>query len=173
MWPLGGGLRGALGAGRACAPPSSAPGAGGGPACGVGAPTGSGGARGRPRGARGSFPAAGAAGGRSRTLGQPHRPRAARSICAEGKRMISTVEKVLFLKSIDLFRTLPSEELAQIAEIAEEQPLAAGDQIFAQGETGDALYLIVEGKVKVHQGSKELVRLGERDVFGSMSVLDA
>jgi len=29
--------------------------------------------------------------------------------------MISTVEKVLFLKSIDLFRALPSEELAQIA----------------------------------------------------------
>ena len=43
--------------------------------------------------------------------------------------MISTVEKVLFLKSIDLFRALPSEELAQIAEIAEEQPLAAGDRV--------------------------------------------
>ena len=87
--------------------------------------------------------------------------------------MISTVEKVLFLKSIDLFRALPSEELAQIAEIAEEQPLAAGDQVFAQGEPGDALYLIVEGKVKVHQGNKELVRLGERDVFGEMAVLDS
>ena len=34
--------------------------------------------------------------------------------------MITTVEKVLFLKSIDLFRALPGEELAQIAEIAEE-----------------------------------------------------
>ena len=44
--------------------------------------------------------------------------------------MISTVEKVLFLKSIDLFRALPSEELAQIAEIAEEQPMAAGDLVF-------------------------------------------
>ena len=87
--------------------------------------------------------------------------------------MISTVEKVLFLKSIDLFRALPSEELAQIAEIAEEQPLASGDQVFAQGEPGDSLYLIVEGKVKVHQGARELVRLGERDVFGEMAVLDS
>src|SRR3954470_21926922 len=56
---------------------------------------------------------------------QPDRPRPARAL--EGQRMISTVEKVLFLKSIDLFRALPSEELAQIAEIAEEQPLLAGD----------------------------------------------
>jgi len=87
--------------------------------------------------------------------------------------MISTVEKVLFLKSIDLFRALPSEELAQIAEIAEEQPLAAGDQVFAQGEPGDALYLIVEGTVKVHLGQRELARLGQRDVFGEMAVLDS
>ena len=87
--------------------------------------------------------------------------------------MISTVEKVLFLKSIDLFRALPSEELAQIAEIAEEQPLAKGDQVFAEGEPGDALYLIVEGKVRAHQGDKELARMGVRDVFGEISVLDS
>ena len=87
--------------------------------------------------------------------------------------MISTVEKVLFLKSIDLFRDLPSEELAQIAEIAEEQQLASGDQVFAQGEPGDALYLIVEGKVKVHLADRELARLGGRDVFGEMAVLDS
>ncbi len=87
--------------------------------------------------------------------------------------MISTVEKVLFLKSVDLFRALPSEELAQIAEIAEEVPLAAGDRVFGEGEPGDALYLIAEGKVKIHKGDKELVRLGLRDVFGEMAVLDS
>src|SRR6185295_11979802 len=108
---------------------------------------------------------------RSGALRQPDGARPARAF--EGQRMISTVEKVLFLKSIDLFRALPSEELAQIAEIAEEQPLLAGDRVFAQGEPGDALYLIVEGKVKVHQGDKELVRLGVRDVFGEMAVLDS
>jgi CRP/FNR family transcriptional regulator, cyclic AMP receptor protein len=87
--------------------------------------------------------------------------------------MISTVEKVLFLKSIDLFRALPSEELAQIAEIAEEQPMASGDLVFAEGEPGDSLYLIVEGRVKVHKGAKELVVLSLRDVFGEMAVLDS
>jgi CRP-like cAMP-binding protein len=87
--------------------------------------------------------------------------------------MITTVEKVLFLKSIDLFRALPSEELAQIAEIAEEQPLGKGDFVFTEGEPGDALYLIVEGKVKVHKGDKQLIQLGLRDVFGEMAVLDS
>jgi CRP-like cAMP-binding protein len=87
--------------------------------------------------------------------------------------MITTVEKVLFLKSIDLFRALPGEELAQIAEIAEEQPIAFGDQVFSEGEPGDALYLVVEGTVKVHQGGKQLAQLGPRDVFGEMAVLDS
>lgn len=86
--------------------------------------------------------------------------------------MLTTVEKVLFLKSIDLFRALPSEELSQIAEIAEEQPLVAGDLVFSEGEPGDALYLVVEGAVKVHKGDKQLVQLGVRDVVGEMAVLD-
>ena len=86
--------------------------------------------------------------------------------------MISTVEKVLFLKSIDLFRALPSEELAQIAEIAEEQAFVAGDPVFAEGEPGDALYLVVEGTVRVHRGDKQLAQLGVRDVVGEMAVLD-
>ena len=87
--------------------------------------------------------------------------------------MITAVEKVLFLKSVDLFRALPGEELAPIAEIAEEQSFAAGDQIFAEGEPGDALYLIVEGAVQVHRAKKQVARLGARDVFGEMAVLDS
>jgi CRP-like cAMP-binding protein len=87
--------------------------------------------------------------------------------------MITTVEKVLFLKSVDLFRALPGEELSQIAEIAEEQPFAAGEQVFAEGEPGDALYLVVEGSVQIHQGQRQLAQLGARDVFGEMAVLDS
>jgi CRP-like cAMP-binding protein len=86
--------------------------------------------------------------------------------------MLTTVEKVLFLKSIDLFRALPAEELAQIAEIAEEQEFVAGDPVFAEGEPGDALYLVVEGQVRVHKSQKQIAMLGVRDVVGEMAVLD-
>jgi len=86
--------------------------------------------------------------------------------------MLTTVEKVLFLKSIDLFRALPAEELAQIAEIADEQEFVAGDPIFAEGEPGDALYLVVEGQVRVHKQDKQLAVFSVRDVVGEMAVLD-
>lgn len=87
--------------------------------------------------------------------------------------MITAVEKVLFLKSVDLFSGLLGEELATVADIAEEQPFAAGEAVFAEGEPGDALYLVIEGAVRVHKSGRQLAVLGARDVFGEMAVLDA
>lgn len=87
--------------------------------------------------------------------------------------MPTTVEKVLFLKQVDLFRALPGEELAQLAQIAEEETVSAGGRVFNEGETGDSLYIIVEGRVRIHKGDKLLVEMGERECFGEMSVLDS
>ena len=64
--------------------------------------------------------------------------------------MLSTVEKVLFLKSIDLFSQIPGEDLAAIALISSEESRDQADGIFAEGESGDALYLVIDGKVRVH-----------------------
>ena len=87
--------------------------------------------------------------------------------------MISTVEKVLFLKSIDLFSQIPGEDLAQVALIATEEAREQGEEIFAEGEAGDALYLVLDGKVRVHQQDRVIAELGERECFGEMAILDA
>jgi CRP-like cAMP-binding protein len=87
--------------------------------------------------------------------------------------MISTVEKVLFLKSIDLFSQIPGEDLAQVALISGEENREQGDEIFAEGEAGDALYLVLDGKVRVHKQDRVIAELGERECFGEMAILDA
>ena len=87
--------------------------------------------------------------------------------------MISTVEKVLFLKGVDLFKNIPGEELTHIARITDEVEYATEATIFAEGDQGDAMYLIVEGNVRIHAGSQELAELGSRQCFGEMSILDA
>lgn len=87
--------------------------------------------------------------------------------------MISTVEKVLFLKGVDLFKSIPSEELSHIAQITEEIEYASEQQVFAQGDQGDAMYLIVDGQVKVHSGEQIFAELGSRQCFGEMAILDA
>lgn len=87
--------------------------------------------------------------------------------------MISTVEKVLFLKSIDLFSQIPGEDLAQIAQITDEVHYEEGDEIFREGEPGDSLFLVIEGKVRVHRGGQSVAELGQRQVFGEMALLDS
>ncbi len=87
--------------------------------------------------------------------------------------MISTVEKVLFLKSLDIFSQVSGEDLAQIALITTEESRDAGEEIFAEGEVGDALYIVLDGKVRVHKKDRVLAELGERECFGEMAILDA
>lgn len=87
--------------------------------------------------------------------------------------MLSTVEKVLFLKSIDLFSQIPGEDLAQVAIIATEETCEPGEEIFAEGEDGDSLYLVIDGKVRVHSLDRVIAELGERECFGEMAILDA
>ncbi len=87
--------------------------------------------------------------------------------------MITTVEKVLFLKSIDLFSQIPGEDLAAVALISSEEHRDQGDEIFAEGEAGDALYLVIDGKVRVHKQDRLIAELGERECFGEMAILDA
>ena len=87
--------------------------------------------------------------------------------------MISTVEKVLFLKSVDLFSQISGEDLAQIALITSEESRESGEDLVVEGAAGDALYVILEGRVRVHRGNKPIAELGPRECFGEMALLDA
>ena len=87
--------------------------------------------------------------------------------------MISTVEKVLFLKSIDLFSQIPGEDLVRVAQIAEEVDFEPKEAIMTEGEIGDSMYLIVDGRVQVYKGARLIVELGERECVGEMAILDS
>ena len=87
--------------------------------------------------------------------------------------MRSTLEKVLLLKAAAIFRDLSTEDLAPLARVAEEEAHAAGRRVFAEGELGDSLYVILRGQVRVTHGGRELAVLGAGEAFGEMAVLDA
>ncbi len=87
--------------------------------------------------------------------------------------MISTIEKVLFLKGVDLFKTIPAEELSALAQITDEVEFAPDSLVFKEGDQGDAMYLIVDGHVKVHSGERVFSKLGTNQCFGEMAILDA
>lgn len=83
------------------------------------------------------------------------------------------IERGIVLKTVGIFAGLSSESLTQIAAVLDEMTIPAGTTIFTQGDPGDCLYIIVEGKVRVHQGERTLNHLGPGHVFGEMALLDS
>lgn len=76
-----------------------------------------------------------------------------------------------------LFAGVPPEGLGTLHARARERSFGPGEIVFHQGDPGDALFVVVEGRVKVFVTSPRgetmvLAVLGPNDAFGELSVLD-
>ena len=81
------------------------------------------------------------------------------------------------LRKINLFDGVPREALEAIASITDEQSAPAGTLLFAHGDVGDRLFLIVEGKIRISRdipgmGEEALAVLRPGNYFGEMSLID-
>ena len=83
------------------------------------------------------------------------------------------------LEAIPLFSGIPSEMRQTLAEKFTESSVPAGQVIFSEGEEGDALFFIAEGRVAIQKwvdkkkGTvKTLSILSSGDFFGEMALLE-
>lgn len=87
--------------------------------------------------------------------------------------VLTAIEKILFLREVPIFRLLRREDLGHVASIGEEVTIAADRIVFTAGEPGDALYLIVEGRIRVTApDGREIIVLETPECFGEMAILD-
>lgn len=86
--------------------------------------------------------------------------------------MLLTIEKILILKSVNIFSSVPEAQLTDIATIAESVEYSAGESIIRRGELGTSMYIVAIGKVRITDGPQELGILGTRTVFGELAALD-
>ena len=87
--------------------------------------------------------------------------------------MIPIIERVLFLMGVEVFAGLPTEQLADVAGLLHEIVVPDGHTIFRKGDEATSMYLVVEGRVRVHDDGVELDERGPRSVFGELALLDA
>lgn len=86
--------------------------------------------------------------------------------------ILSTIEKVLFLKSVHLFDRIPSEQLVKVAQIAHEVEFEPDEVFIKQGEPGECLYVVVEGTAQVRlDGAGVVSTIQPRGVIGEMAIL--
>lgn len=82
-----------------------------------------------------------------------------------------------FLRQVALFDCLGEPELEALAELTFTRGFDKGQVIILAEESGDTLFIIRSGQVKVsllHEDGKEFILslLGEGEVFGELSLLD-
>lgn len=88
------------------------------------------------------------------------------------KENLTTIEKVIFLKSVDIFEHATVEQLGRIAGLTEEVHFEPGETIFREGEPGDAFYLLLSGRVSIEKNGNALREMKEREAFGTLEILD-
>ena len=92
---------------------------------------------------------------------------------AKGTPCYPTIDKVVVLRKVSLFRAIPHQVLARVAILLTERWVAPGERIIEKGDLGDCLYVIESGSVKVHDGERILGHLGQHQSFGELSLLGA
>jgi CRP/FNR family transcriptional regulator, cyclic AMP receptor protein len=92
---------------------------------------------------------------------------------------LTTIEKMMLLRQVPIFTELDADDLEELAHIVEERIINGDKDLFREGDAGDAVYLIVKGKVRVLVGGSNgrpettINELGPGACIGEMAVLDA
>jgi hypothetical protein len=94
----------------------------------------------------------------------------------EPRPMASNVDRMLVLRHVPLFASLAPEDLQRVAAGAIERNWTEDEVLMTEGDVGDELVVIVEGRVRVvhredGQPEREIRTYGEGDHIGELAVL--
>ena len=86
--------------------------------------------------------------------------------------MLTAVERVLILKGADLLNDVGPRHLLELANVAREVEIFKGDTIYKEDDPADALYMVVEGRVRLSTGERTMSEVGPGEAFGTWSLVD-
>jgi len=86
--------------------------------------------------------------------------------------MLLTIEKVAYLKAVDIFADTPDYLLAAVARITDEVELGPDETFIDEGEISDSMYIVVDGEVRVHSQGQTILTRGQGEVVGELALLD-
>lgn len=76
------------------------------------------------------------------------------------------------LRKMPLFQHLSYVELVEVLNVSALRDYTAGESIFEEGDPGETLCVVLEGRVVIQKGEVELARLGPGGHFGEMAIMD-
>jgi CRP/FNR family cyclic AMP-dependent transcriptional regulator len=81
------------------------------------------------------------------------------------------------LATVPLFTALGEDTAAVLASALTTRAVVRGHVVFSEGDTGDRLFIVIEGKVKISRAANDgrenlLTVLGPGEMFGELSLFD-
>ena len=82
------------------------------------------------------------------------------------------------LEDFKFLSLLPAAEIGRLRQVASQVSVPAGSEVFREGDSGDGLYLVKSGQVKIiavvgQSDRQPITSLGPGEMFGEMAVLDS
>ncbi len=91
--------------------------------------------------------------------------------------MLSTTDKMLFLRRVSIFSGMALEQLRVLTGHLDEQHFLSGEVVFDEGDFSRELYIVVSGIVRIVKDystatERTLNRLHSGDFFGEMAIFE-
>ncbi|MBA2542346.1 MAG: cyclic nucleotide-binding domain-containing protein [Deltaproteobacteria bacterium] len=80
--------------------------------------------------------------------------------------------KLDVLKGMQMFRYLSYKELVRVSNIADMLDVQTDGRVFTAGDPGDAMFVVLSGKIRLTKGDTVVTELGRGQHFGEMSLVD-
>ncbi len=80
--------------------------------------------------------------------------------------------KIEVLKNMPIFKYLNYKELVRVMNITEVRSYKTGDEIIKEGTTGEELYILLDGSVRLHKDEAFIATLERGAHFGEMALVD-
>ena len=88
----------------------------------------------------------------------------------------TSMNRLLLLRNVALFKNLSLDELFQIDEALEQKQVLAGETIYTEGSWGNNLYIIAEGRIQIVKEldgePEEIKQLSTGQYFGEIALFD-
>jgi CRP/FNR family transcriptional regulator, cyclic AMP receptor protein len=86
--------------------------------------------------------------------------------------VMTNLEKVLLLQNVDLFSHVTLEQLSYLAVITREITVPPEQQLYAEGDAPDGLYIVVSGSVLMQRSGQDIDRVLPNGTFGVWALFD-
>ena len=77
------------------------------------------------------------------------------------------------LAKMPMFSRLNDRELLRVMQAVQVQSFKADDVVIREGDKGEELFIVLEGRVRVLRGEERLTELGQGEHFGEMALIRA